>query len=66
MSVRLALEFNGRTLRAQDMEKKLVEKHIRVCLSVDARFEKATPYTEPKSCGNPMDFAHMIGLTNDQ
>jgi hypothetical protein len=41
MSVRLALEFNGRTLRAQDMEKKLVEKHMRVCLSVDAGFETA-------------------------
>ena len=41
MSVRLPLEFNGRTLRAQDMERTLVEKHMRVCLSVDPGFETA-------------------------
>jgi hypothetical protein len=41
MSVRLALEFNGKTLRAQDIERTLVEKHMRVCLSVDPGFEKA-------------------------
>jgi hypothetical protein len=41
MSVRLALEFNGKTLRAQDIERKLVEKHMRVCLSVNPGFETA-------------------------
>jgi hypothetical protein len=41
MSVRLALEFNGKTLRAQDIERKLVEKHMRLCLSVDPGFEAA-------------------------
>jgi len=41
MSVRLALEFNGKTLRVQDIERKLVEKHMRVCLSVDPGFETA-------------------------
>ena len=41
MSVRLALEFNERTLDAEDMERTLVEKHMRVCLSVDPGFETA-------------------------
>jgi hypothetical protein len=41
MSVRLPFEFNGRSLRAQDMERTLVEKHMRVCLSVDPGFETA-------------------------
>jgi hypothetical protein len=41
MSVRIPLEFNARTLRSQDMERTLVEKHMRVCLSVDAGFETA-------------------------
>jgi hypothetical protein len=48
MSVRLALEFNGKTLRAQDIERKLVRKHMRVCLSVDPGFETAiTAPSEP-------------------
>ena len=41
MSVRLPLEFNGKSLRVQDIEKKLVEKHMCVCLSVDPGFETA-------------------------
>jgi hypothetical protein len=41
MSVRIPLEFNTRTLRSQELEKTLVEKHMRVCLSVDAGFETA-------------------------
>jgi hypothetical protein len=41
MSVHNPLEFNARTLHSQDMERTLVEKHIRVCLSVDSRFETA-------------------------
>jgi hypothetical protein len=41
MSVRIPLEFNARTLRSQDMERTLVEKHMHVCLSVDSGFETA-------------------------
>ena len=41
MSTRIPLEFNGRTLRSQDMERLLVEKHMRVCLNVDQGFETA-------------------------
>jgi hypothetical protein len=41
MSVRIPLEFNARTLRSQEREMILVEKHMRVCLSVDAGFETA-------------------------
>jgi len=41
VSVRIPLEFNPRTLRSQDLEKTLVEKHMRVCLSVDPGFETA-------------------------
>ena len=41
MSVRIPLEFNTRTLRSQEMEQTLVEKHMRVCLSVDPGFETA-------------------------
>jgi hypothetical protein len=41
MSVRIPLEFNARTLRSQEMERTLVEKHMRVCLSVDYGFETA-------------------------
>ena len=39
MSVRIPLEFNAVTLRSQEMERTLVEKHMRVCLSVDPGFE---------------------------
>jgi len=45
MSVCLALEFNGKTLRAQDIERKLIEKHMCVCLSVDPGFEMAITIT---------------------
>jgi hypothetical protein len=38
MSVRLALEFNVKTLRAQDIERKLVD---RVCLYLDPGFDTA-------------------------
>jgi hypothetical protein len=41
MSVRIPLEFSARTLRSQELEKTLIEKHMRVCLSVDAGFETA-------------------------
>jgi hypothetical protein len=41
MSVHLALEFNMRSICAQDMQKKLVKRHMHVCLSVDAGFETA-------------------------
>jgi hypothetical protein len=41
MSVRLTLEFNGKTLRAQDIERMLVEKHMCIWLSVDPGFETA-------------------------
>jgi len=39
ISVRIPLEFNSRTLRSQEMEKNLVDKHMRVCLTVDPGFE---------------------------
>ena len=39
ISVRIPLEFNAVTLRSQEMERTLVEKHMRVCLSVDPGFE---------------------------
>ena len=38
ISVRMPLEFN---LRSRDMEKTLVERHLRVCLCVDPGFETA-------------------------
>jgi len=38
ISVRMPLEFN---LRSRDMEKTLVERHLRVCLHVDPQFETA-------------------------
>jgi hypothetical protein len=38
ISVRIPLEFN---LRSRDMEKTLVERHLRVCLHVDPGFETA-------------------------
>lgn len=44
MSVRIPLEFNTgntSTLRSLDMEMMLVEKHMRLCLSVDSGFETA-------------------------
>jgi hypothetical protein len=41
MSVRIPLEFNARTLRSRQLEKTLIEKHMHVCLSVDAGFETA-------------------------
>ena len=41
MSVRIPLEFNMRTLHSHDMERTFVEKHMRVCLSVDPGFETA-------------------------
>lgn len=41
IAVRIPLEFSAMTLRSQQMEKTLVEKHLRVCLSVDPGFETA-------------------------
>ena len=39
ISVRIPLEFNTRSLRSEQMERTLVEKHLRVCLRVDPGFE---------------------------
>ena len=41
ISVRIPLDFSARTLRSEQMERTLVEKHLRVCLKVDPGFETA-------------------------
>jgi hypothetical protein len=41
MCTRLPLEFGARTTRSQDMEETLVERHMRICRSVDPGFEMA-------------------------
>jgi hypothetical protein len=41
MAVRLALEFNATTLKLQDRERVQVEKHMRICITVDKSNETA-------------------------
>ena len=41
ISVRIPLEFSSTNLGSREMEKTLVEKHLRVCLRVDPGFETA-------------------------